>query len=232
MCQNFGNRAFRQHRYKNVKKVFEKCKSHVKDWVNFEEKKPFPLPVLTRWGTRLKVMYTYQSTGDNYRGTWKQEAAPEKESAAAMRAVSEMGKADVKRKIRFIAVLGFLCPMIKISESSNFTAVKAMKQLDTINEKLLDLAETGNSGATALASKFFDIIEKNSGLRKISALGRGEGIDDPQEIEIFCFASCTSVEIEQFFLVLRGFLVNRPNNLDETVLKLLFIKFNSKTFGN
>ena len=149
-----------------------------------------------------------------------------------MRAVSEMRKADVKRKIGFIAVLDFLCLMIKISESSNFTAVKAMKQLDTINDKLLDLAETGNSVATALVSKFSEFIEKNSGLQKISALGREEGIDDPQEIEIFCFVPCTSRETERFFSVLRGFLVNRPNNLDETVLKLLFIKFNSKTFGN
>ena len=86
-----------------------------------------------------------------------------------------------------------------------------MKQLDTINEKLLGLAETGNSLATALVSKVSGLIEKNSVLQKISALGRGKGIDDPQEIEIFCFAPSTSVEIERFFSVLRGFLVNRPN---------------------
>ena len=59
-----------------------------------------------------------------------------------------------------------------------------MKQLDTINEKLLHLAETGNSVAFALVSKFSEMIKKNSGVRKISALGRGEGIDDPQEIEM------------------------------------------------
>ena len=148
-----------------------------------------------------------------------------------MSAVSEMGKADVKLKIGFIAVLGFLCPMVKTSQSSNFTAVKAIKQLDTINEKLLDLAETGNSVATALVSKLSELIEKNSGLLKFSALGRGEGIDAGNR-NILLFASCTSTEIERFFSVLRGFLVNRLSILDETVLKLLFIKFNSKTFCN
>ena len=91
--------------------------NHVKDWVNCEEKKDlFPLPVLTRWGTWLKaVVYVSEH--------WEQlqrylKTIPEKESAAAMRAVSEMGKADVRQKIGFIAVLGFLCPVIKISESS------------------------------------------------------------------------------------------------------------------
>ena len=161
------------------------------------KKDPFPLPVLTRWGTWLMaVVYVSEHWGQLQRYL---KTIPEKESAAAMRAVSEMGKADVKRKICFIAVLGFLCPMIKISESSNFTAVKAMKQLDTINEKLLDLAETGNSVATALVSKFSELIEKNSGLRKISALGRRERIDDPQEIEIYFLPPVHQWNLNIFF---------------------------------
>ena len=57
------------------------------------------------------VVYVSEHWGQLHRYL---KTIPEKESAAAMRAVSEMWKTDVKRKIEFIAVLGFLCPMIKI----------------------------------------------------------------------------------------------------------------------
>ena len=55
-------------------------------------------------------------------------------------------------------------------------------------------------------------------------LGRGEGITEPRDIEIYSFAPYTSVEIGRLFSVMQSFLEIRNNILEETLLKLLLFK--------
>ena len=69
-------------------------------------------------------------------------------------------------------------------------------------------------------------MEKNPGLTEAYKLGRGDGITEPRDIEIYSFSPCTSVEIERFFSVLQGFLENRNNIREGTLLKLLFVQYN------
>ena len=47
------------------------------------------------------------------------------------------------------------------------------------------------------------------------------------EVSIYAFAPVTSVEVERFFSILNGFLQDRNNLTEESLSKLVFIKYNS-----
>ena len=95
-------------------------------------------------------------------------------------------------------------------------------------EKLIDLSETGNEVAVYLCKKAKDLMAKNEGLWEINKMARGDGISDPSLIGIYYFAPCTSVEVERFFSILHSFVNDRPHIGNETVFRLMFVKYNCK----
>ena len=105
----------------------------------------------------------------------------------------------VAKEIGFIAALRFIRKNITESESSDFTATKAVKGLYSLFTKLQDFSETNNLAASAALKKLIQVSGKNATLRKVDALARGEGIWDPSQIGIYAFARCTSVEVERAF---------------------------------
>ena len=214
---------------KNVKKVFQKCPRRRREWMAFEgTRTAFPDPVLTRWGTwitAVKYVSDYWTPLKTYLAT-----IPEKSSSAAAKALAKMNDGCTITRVGFIAAVSFLTQKVVASEASDFTAAKAGTQISEITAFLIDLSETGNEVAVYLSTKWQYLIEKNQGLIKTIALCRGEGVEEPSEISIFAFAPCTSVEIERFFSVVKSFLTDRNNILEETVLKLLFIQYNKARF--
>ena len=90
-------------------------------------------------------------------------------------------------------------------------------------EKLIGISETNNPLAKSAVKKLTKVLEKNSGFKMVATLG--ESISAPSRVGIYSFARCTSVDVERFFSILSAFIADHPHILDETLLKLLFIKF-------
>ena len=82
-----------------------------------------------------------------------------KDSNAAKNALRFMKSQNTLNEVAEVASLEFLVNLISVSEARDFTIVKAVKQIETIVEKLVDLKETGNKTADAALTKF----TKNSG---------------------------------------------------------------------
>ena len=134
--------------------------------------------------------------------------------------------AELLKNVGFVASFYFLNIYIKMSEASDFTAVKAAKHCQEIYEKLVDLDSTGNEVAPFLVTKMDKLQLKNKNLTKVANMARGEGISAPSDIGIYSFCPCTSVHVERLFYVLNAFLHDRNFILEQTVLKLIFIKYN------
>jgi hypothetical protein len=89
------------------------------------------------------------------------------------------------------------------------------------------MAETGNPIARIALEKLQKVIGKNSDLKTVAAKSRGQNIEEPADIQTYMYAPCTSVDVERFFSVLHAFILDRPHILEETINKLMFIKYNS-----
>ena len=184
----------------------------------------FPLPMITRWGTWLNAacyISKYWNDLKNYLATIRPS-----ESSAAAKAVKLMREEGILKAIGEVAALGFLSDYIKLTEISGYTAVNADNNIQDVCEKLNVLSNTGNSSAKIALDKFFNVLEKNKGFKLVVAKARGENISDPQEIQIYAFAPCTSVDIERFFSILNNFLSDRCNISESTLNKLLFVQYN------
>lgn len=210
-----------------VKKVFNKCNSRVSAWKNFnstQSREPFPKPIVTRWGSWLKaVIYLCKHWTDLKDFL---ETVPESKSRAASLAKTIMETDGMAASVGFISALEFLPNYITLSESRTFTAVQAGKALDEITQKLIDLQFTGNKIAERAIEKIQSVVEKNQGLQRVAALARGEGVVDPTDIGVYAFAPCTSCDVERFFSILNAFIQDKPNLLETTLNKLLFIRYN------
>ena len=88
-----------------------------------------------------------------------------------------------------------------------------MNAVQFIQSRLLDLKETGNTIADVALAKLDEVLEKNW--------------TQFLDIGVFAFAPCTTVDVERFFSVLNAFVSDRPNILEQTLKKMLFIKYNS-----
>ena len=211
---------------KNIKKVFEKSPMRVNTYISYDGKQlpKFPLPMITRWGTWLNAacyISKYWNDLKNYLATIRPS-----ESSAAAKAVKLMREEGILKAIGEVAALGFLSDYIKLTEISGYTAVNADNNIQDVCEKLNVLSNTGNSSAKIALDKFFNVLEKNKGFKLVVAKARGENISDPQEIQIYAFAPCTSVDIERFFSILNNFLSDRCNISESTLNKLLFVQYN------
>ena len=147
-------------------------------------------------------------------------------SKAARKAAEIMEDANVVRELGLIASLSFLTQKIKVCQESGYSATRAIKQLNEIHGLLVDLEQTGNLAASVVLPKLEYLTEKNKGLTKVAKMGRGEGITEPSDVSVFAFAPCTTVDVERFFSVFQSFVDDRPNMLEETMCKLLFVKYN------
>ena len=80
-----------------------------------------------------------------------------KDSNAAKNALRFMKSQNTLNEVAEVASLEFLVNLISVSEARDFTIVKAVKQIETIVEKLVDLKETGNKTADVALTKFSKI---------------------------------------------------------------------------
>ena len=94
-------------------------------------------------------------------------------------------------------------------------------------KKLIDLEQTGNPVAKTGLEKFQSVFAKNTGLQIAYEKAQGRDLLCPMEVSIYAFAPVTSVEVERFFSILNGFLQDRNNLTEESLSKLVFIKYNS-----
>ena len=121
---------------------FEKSPRRANFLANHGEKKlKYPIPVETRRGTWLDSVCFIS---DN----WKQlmqffdERDDNRDNEKARKLFKKMKCALVAKEIGFIAALRFVRENITESESSDFTATKAVKVLDSLFSKLHDFSET------------------------------------------------------------------------------------------
>ena len=121
----------------------------------------------------------------------------------------------------------FLLGTSKNQKASDFSVVKANVHLEKIYEKLTDLKETGNNFAEILLNKLQDLTVKNLGLTTAARMARGEGVSEPQQLTIYSFDRCTSVSVESFSSILLSFFQERSNITGATMLKLLFVQYNT-----
>ena len=149
---------------------------------------------------------------------------PVNESKAARKGAELMEDANVVRDLGFIASLSFLTQKIKVCQESGYSATRAVKQLEEIHGLLVELEQTGN--LAVVLQKLEYLTEKNKGLTKVAKKCRGEGITDPSDVSVFAFEPCTTVDVERFFSALQSFVDGRPSMLEETMCKLLFVKYN------
>ena len=206
-----------------VKKVFEKCARRREEWLEFKVgNTPFPSPVKTRFGTWLKYVVFVSRNWI----TLKSYLETIKDSKAAKNALRFMKSQNTLNEVAEVASLEFLVNLISVSEARDFTIVKAVKQIETIVEKLVDLKETGNKTADAALTKFTKILDTNRGITDVKLKATGENIEEPSEMAIYAFAPASSIDVERFFSVLKAFLEDRPCILEKTVDKLMFVRYN------
>ncbi len=106
--------------------------------------------------------------------------------------------------VAFITALEVLTRYITVSEQSNSTA-QAMKIVDEITEKITDL--TGKEAVKKEQLEY--VLEKNCGRRKMAAIGRGDLTEIRQDILVYSFAPCTSVNAERLSSLLKAFLSDK-----------------------
>ena len=137
---------------------------------------------------------------------------------------------ELLRNIGFLSTFEFRVPYGTLSEGAGFTTMKASSQIDKITGKFIEPLETGNILSDLLLKKFQDLIQKNEGLRKVVEIARGINAEtsEPEEIGLLSFAPCTSVPVERLFSVRNAFVSDRPYRLEETLNKLVFVKYISK----
>ena len=148
-------------------------------------------------------------------------------SKAAEKAFTKMECSNVLVRVGFIAQLSFICESLKASQNPAFSVVQAHEMFSEIIEKLIDLEQTGNPVAKTGLEKFQSVFAKNTGLQIAYEKAQGRDLLCPMEVSIYAFAPVTSVEVERFFSILNGFLQDRNNLTEESLSKLVFIKYNS-----
>ena len=104
--------------------------------------------------------------------------------------------------------------------------VSNISMFSEIIEKLTDLEQTGNPVANTGLEKFQSVFAKNTGLQIAYEKAQGRDLLCPMEVSIYAFAPVTSVEVERFFSILNG-SQDRNNLTEESLSKLVFIKYNS-----
>ena len=144
----------------------------------------------------------------------------------AQRIFSIMESPDTVREIAFVHNFHFINESIVMSQTGNFTVLKAKKELEAVYAKLVDLRETGNPFAQTLVTKHEEVTRKNGGFKKCLEKIRGTNVISPAEINLYRFAPCTSVPVERLFSVLKNFIADRHNILPETLRKLILVKYN------
>ncbi len=137
-----------------------------------------------------------------------------------------MDDSEVITEVGHVAAFRFIRLLITQSEASYFTAVKAMRAVDDEFAKIHDHVETNNPMSKTTLEKFERTFATNHDLKVVAALANGDGVSDPAQIEIYSFARCTSVDVERLFSVSKHFVADRPHILDDTVNKLMFVKYN------
>ena len=113
-----------------------------------------------------------------------------KDSNAAKNALRFMKSQNTLNEVAEVASLEFLVNLISVSEARDFTIVKAVKQIETIVEKLVDLKETGNKTADAALTKFTKILDTNRGITDVKrnvGMGKYRGAFGNGNL---CFCSC------------------------------------------
>ena len=98
--------------------------------------------------------------------------------------------------------------------------------MEKIREKLVDFVETGNPAAKIALDKLSDVTSTNIGLREIGQKAKGIGVTGPQEMALCAFVPATSMDVERLFPVLQCFLQARSRFLEETINKLMFVRYN------
>ena len=83
-----------------------------------------------------------------------------KESTAAVKCREILCNSEVMRDVGYVAALGFLSDLIRISETQGYTAANADKNIEDLSEKLNVLSNTGNPAAGIALNKLFYILEK------------------------------------------------------------------------
>ena len=99
-------------------------------------------------------------------------------------------------------------------------------QMEKIRKKLVDFVETGNPAAKVALDKLSDVTSTNIGLREIGQKAKGIGVTGPQEMALCAFVPATSMDVERLFSVLQCFLQDRSRILEETINKLMFVRYN------
>ena len=64
------------------------------------------------------------------------------------------------RDVGYVAALGLLSDLIRMSETQEYTAANADKNIEDLSEKLNVLSNTGNPAAGIALNKLFYILEK------------------------------------------------------------------------
>ena len=139
-----------------------------------------------------------------------------------------MVKPSVLQEFVYISQLFFLVTCITASEAKDFTVSKAIMQIEKIHENLVDFVETGNPAAKVALDKLSDVTSTNIGLREIGQKAKGIGVTDPQEMALCAFVPATSMNVERLFSVLQSFSQDRPRILEETINKLMFVRYNKR----
>ena len=188
--------------------------------------KKYPTPVETRWGTWIDAVIHISENWEPFRSFLNSRNVQEDKDKAE-KILSLMDQDGVKDQTGFLCSLRFIREKITESEAAGYTAIKAMNAVQFIQSRLLDLKETGNTIAEVALAKLDAVLEKNEGLRRVVRFANGESISEPADIGVFAFAPCTTVDVERFFSVLNAFVSDKPNILEQTLKKMLFIKYNS-----
>ena len=74
-------------------------------------------------------------------------------------------------------------------------------------------------------NKLFYILEKNKGFNTVVCKAKGIDLNDPQELQIYSFAPCTSVDVEIFFSNPNHFVADRSNMTEATLENILFVQY-------
>ena len=153
-----------------------------------------------------------------------------REFSAAAEVCQEMEKPDIIKSIGFLSAIEFLVGYLKESEASDFSFVKANVQLRKLSETFFNLKEAGNSLAEILLNRLRDLTLKNWVLTTAAILAKSRCVSEPQEITISSFAPCTSVSVDRFVSTLHSFLPDRSHKSEATMLEMLFVQYNIKSF--
>ena len=74
-------------------------------------------------------------------------------------------------------------------------------------------------------AKFQSVVTWNKEYKKAELLGT-DAREPMEEIGLFMNSPATSVDVERFFSILKSFVEDLPNMLENTLKKLMFIRYN------